>query len=202
MLPLAFPASPTSPPLPSRGAASEGDWGEREAGRRASGPSGSLGDRRGFSLLEILLVVALLALLATLLVAGSARLLSTRPLTAEDHFWQTVNKAREWALLHNQEVRLSFDPKERHFRLTGSGGEAQILPVALAGEVFIDFLSTQQSRQSILIGGQLLETQTLPFVTFYRDGTCSPFRVQLRTGGAARQLAIDPWTCAPMLKAE
>jgi general secretion pathway protein H len=41
----------------------------------------------------------------------------------------------------------------------------------------------------------------LPYVTFYADGTCSPFRAQLRTGGPARFVTLDPWTCAPLLEA-
>jgi hypothetical protein len=39
----------------------------------------------------------------------------------------------------------------------------------------------------------------MPSVTFYDDGTCTPFRVQLRTNAGAHMLTIDPWTCAPVL---
>ena len=35
---------------------------------------------------------------------------------------------------------------------------------------------------------------------FYPDGTCTAFRVQFRVGANAWQLAIDPWTCAPVLE--
>ena len=55
-------------------------------------------------------------------------------------------------------------------------------------------------QQDVLVGGQLVETQTLPSVTFYGDGTCSPFRAQLRNKGVdPRVLEIDPWTCAQVL---
>jgi general secretion pathway protein H len=40
----------------------------------------------------------------------------------------------------------------------------------------------------------------MPFVTLYSDGTCTPFRVQFHSNGAARIIAIDPWTCAEVLE--
>jgi general secretion pathway protein H len=36
-------------------------------------------------------------------------------------------------------------------------------------------------------------------VTFYNDGTCTPFRAQVRTYAGAHMLSVDPWTCAPVL---
>ena len=51
----------------------------------------------------------------------------------------------------------------------------------------------------ILLGGVAVETQTLPFVTFYSDGTCTPFRAQIQRNGGVTALAIDPWTCAAVL---
>ena len=66
----------------------------------------------------------------------------------------------------------------------------------------MDFLSTQKARSLILVGGQAVETQTIPSVTFYGDGTCSPFRAQIRTGLTPRVLEIDPWTCAEVLPLE
>ena len=58
------------------------------------------------------------------------------------------------------------------------------------------------SRYASQIAGELVETRTQPFVTFYGDGTCSPFRVQLRSPAQTRVLEIDPWTCAPMLASQ
>ena len=46
-----------------------------------------------------------------------------------------------------------------------------------------------------------MELANLPYITFYPDGTCTPFRVQMKTGNnSPRIVAIDPWTCAPMLE--
>lgn len=158
----------------------------------------SAGDR-GFTLLEVLLALALLALIAGVLVSGSVNLLGDKPVNAEDVFWQAVQKGRTAALKTEHDIRLTFDAKERSFVLD-DGTAPKILPVPRAKELTVDFLGTSAtSRSTILVGGELVESQPIPFVTFYADGTCTPFRVQFRTGGAARVVSIDPWTCARVL---
>lgn len=155
----------------------------------------------GFTLLEVLLVLALIAMVTALFVGGAATLVRERPATAEDVFWRAVTEARKFALLSNREVRLAYDEREKTFHASTEDG-ARSYPVPFPGELQIEFFSTQRSSSSILIGGQLVETNPLPAVIFYGDGTCTPFRAQLRTGGPARIITIDPWTCAPVLPAE
>ncbi len=154
--------------------------------------------RRAFTLLEILLAIALIGLLAAVLVTGSVNLLSEKPATPEDVFWKAVRQSRATALTAEREVRLSFDDKQQAFVLDdGSGPSALAVPPAPG--LTVEFLAAQAGGSSVLIGGDLVDTQTVPAVTFYPDGTCSPFRVQFRTGGAPHVLSIDPWTCAPVL---
>jgi general secretion pathway protein H len=153
----------------------------------------------GFTLLEILLTLALMALLAGVLITGSANLLNDRPATPEDVFWKAVRQSRAAALTDEREVRLSFDGKQQAFVLDDDRSP-QTLPVTAARELTVDFLPAEAAGRSlVLIGGELVDAQTMPFVTFYPDGTCSPFRVQFRTNGAPHVLNIDPWTCAPVL---
>lgn len=152
----------------------------------------------GFTLLEILLALALMGMLAAVLVTGSANLLTDKPATPEAVFWKAVQQSRTAALTAEREVRLSYDPKTQAFVLD-DGATAQSLAVPPTRQLTVDFLSTSAEQSSVLIGGELVNTQTIPAVTFYPDGTCSPFRVQFRTGGAANVLNIDPWTCAQVL---
>ncbi len=152
----------------------------------------------GFTLLEILLAIALMGLLAAVLVTGSVNLLSDKPATPEAVFWQAVQQSRTAALTAEREVRLSFDPKQQAFVLD-DGAAPLALPVPVVRELTVDFLSAQPGQSSVLIGGELVDTKTVPAVTFYPDGTCSPFRAQFRAGGAAKVLSIDPWTCAQVL---
>src|SRR5258708_39256041 len=67
---------------------------------------------------------------------------------------------------------------------------------ALPPDASIQFLQSVKGGSSILIGGQAVETQERPSVTFYPDGTCDPFRVQIRLPSGASAMGVDPWTCA------
>lgn len=154
----------------------------------------------GFTLLEILLTLAIIGLVSSVLVVGTIKLTEPKSATPEDTFWKALTAARKQALLSGQEERLRFikDKKDVAFSAQGPTSEERF-PIEDPGELTVDFLSTQKSASAILIRGQLVETQTIPYVTFYGDGTCTPFRVQFRSGGTPRTISIDPWTCARIL---
>ena len=172
---------------------------------------------RGFTLLEVLLSIAIIGLLATVLVGGSARLLSDQPVTATEIFWKSVQEARKAALKSGHEVRLKYEKEKKRFvlidglapaALAADGFTREETPLktfpisaaAAAGELAVEFLGGGTKGGSvILVGGVMLETQTVPFVTFYSDGTCTAFRAQFSRNGGAQILSIDPWTCAPVL---
>jgi prepilin-type N-terminal cleavage/methylation domain-containing protein len=156
--------------------------------------------RRGFTLIEILLALALLGLLSAAFVSVASNLSASRPKAPEDVFWEATRLARRTALASQSEVQLRFDAKEKAFVVEGAK-TTETFPVTVANQrdLTIDLLQAQSSGGSILIGGQLLDTQTILSVSFYPDGTCTPFRLQIRTTGPARVVGIDPWTCAPVL---
>jgi general secretion pathway protein H len=159
------------------------------------------GDRRAFTLLEILLALALIALLATLFIGGSAALVADKPLTPDDVFWKVSQLARKAALTGTNDVVVTFDKKAIAFVIDDTVSPVTV-PIANQPDIAVDFISTQKSQSEILLAGVAVETQTLPYVTFYTDGTCSPFKVQFRNKAGAHVLAIDPWTCAPVLPAQ
>jgi prepilin-type N-terminal cleavage/methylation domain-containing protein len=175
-----------------------------DLGAGISGPRSSRARTRAFTLIEILLVLALIGFLASVLVVGSVRLLSGQAPTPEEVFWKAVAGARRMALVSGKDVQLQFKAgkdKDEERALVASGlTGSQRFPFVAAGNLTVDFLSTQKGKSAILVGGDLIQTQTMPLVTFYSDGTCSPFIVQFHSDGPGRTLSIDPWTCAQVLK--
>ena len=170
---------------------------------------------RGFTLLEVLLSIAIIALLASVLVGGAAHLMTDQPITAGEVFWKSVQEARKTALKTEHDIRLKFDREKKAFYLVdgqapavaderGIKEEVRLktfaIPAATAGDLTVDFLgASTKGGNTILIAGVLIEAKTIPHVTFYSDGTCLSFRAQFMRGGASSILAIDPWTCAPVL---
>jgi len=185
-----------------------------------------------FTLIEILLVLAIAALMTAVFAVGYSKLADTKPATPDAVFWNAVTAARKQALLSGREVRLAYTPASNadistvpaSLVMTWDNSPAPGSTAALAaaadsttadpadaigqrqfpfekmGDVVLEFLSTQKGSQSVLIGGEVVETQTIPYITFYGDGTCTPARIQIRrAAGTAYTLNIDPWTCAPML---
>jgi prepilin-type N-terminal cleavage/methylation domain-containing protein len=156
-----------------------------------------------FTLLEVLMVVALLGLMAGLFISVARSFTDDKAKTPDDVFWQLVTQARKQALLTGRDVRVTYAAPTRDepaALVMHQDGLDERFPFVGPIEVKIDFLSTEKARSTILVAGQIVETQTIPAVTFYGDGTCTPFRVQIRAGSAAaRVLAIDPWTCAQVL---
>ena len=155
------------------------------------------GEPGGFTLIEILLALALIGLLSWIFVGGSTALLADQGTTPDEQFWKACSAARKEALEEQRDVLLSYDPKAKGFVLN-DGTSKRTLPVAAADDVVIDFHPvSSEASSSILIGGTLVETAPLAAATFYSDGTCTAFRAQVRTRGGAHLLAVDPWTCAP-----
>jgi general secretion pathway protein H len=156
---------------------------------------------RGFTLVEILLALAIVALLATLVLPGINGVLRTMDNQAPDQIlWDTVIAARERALTTNHEVWLRFD-RENKTLAWNDGTETR--SVAWPAAAKLQFLQAKEGGTTVLIGGRLVETQEIPAVRFFPDGTCDRFRAQIQVGsGAARIIAVDPWTCAPMIAAE
>jgi len=195
-----------------------GSWAASAQARRARG---ARPPRAAFTLLEILICLALIALLIGATITMAPR--SDMAMTTDQVFWKALTEARKQALTTQQDIRLGFDPKAKAFIIganinpqasdnagaqtgtnagteTSTGGATQTFPVQFTGALTVDFLPATKSNGGILIGGDLIETNTMPFVTLYSDGTCTPFRLQVHSNGAARIIAVDPWTCAEVLE--
>lgn len=161
---------------------------------------GAARPRAGFTLIEILLVLAVVALVSALVLPGLGSIFrSLDHREPERVLWDTIIAARERALTANRTVWLSYDPDKKLLAWSdGTGGSSHAWP----DEVGLTFLRAQAGA-TVLLGGQLVETEEIRGVRFYADGTCDRFRVQLRSGpSSARIIGVDPWTCAPVINEE
>jgi len=56
--------------------------------------------RAAFTLIEVMVVIALLGGLAAILAYGASQILRDRGTSAEEVFWEAIGQAREYALLN------------------------------------------------------------------------------------------------------
>jgi len=160
-------------------------------------PGPQRGTRAGFTLVEVLLVLALLSLIGMVLLPAAGGLMPRSGGGWEDNVAEALQRVRREAVVSGRELTLRFDPETRC--LIWEGGTSEPLGNGDA-KLSVDFLRST-GTSAVLIGGQLVETTVIPVLRFYPDGTCDPVRIQLRaTGSAPRVLSVDPWTCAPGLE--
>lgn len=144
-------------------------------------------DEGGFSLLEILVVLAIAGLISALLIGGSTALLRT--VTEKDALntaLGAIASARHSAVLTGRTLELRCDEKTRVL----DWGEGR---VALTGEDVVRLLPPVRVT-AMLVGGRLVESP-LARVGFYADGTCDPFRLEIVRDSVSQILTLDPWTC-------
>lgn len=154
--------------------------------------------RAAFTLVEVLVVVAIIGVIATVFISSASDLFRAKEIRADDAFWRGVTAARQLALDSNQIVVLRYDEEKHQLKWAGETVAGSTL--AYPGKQ-LQFLATS-AQGFVLLGGQLSETDPLKVVRFYPDGACDGFRAQLVDGADRRMvLAVDPWTCAPIVTA-
>jgi general secretion pathway protein H len=169
----------------------------------------SPGARSGFTLLEVLIVIALIGVFTALFVVNYDSMLRQSEADAvETTFWRAVREARTRALLERHPQALRFDQKAAEF-VVEEPGETRGLVFAIPRENWAPDTKLEvklQKRvppsQFTLVQGELIELREIPAVGFFPDGTCMPFSLTYEVGGKEATLEIDPWTGAQLLKAD
>ncbi len=157
---------------------------------REASPSGA----RGFTLLEILLVLTLIALLGSVLIGGAVSLLKVNnEQDPESALMSLLQKVRAEAVEENTVITLRQLPENGGFLWGASGVET--LPSREGGPRAR--LLRPEFAGASLIAGQL-EERPLERMRFYPDGSCDAARVEVRRGDFRRVFSIDPWTAAPL----
>ena len=162
---------------------------------RLTGRFPARSDGRAFTLLEVIITIALLGLLGGLFISGGSDLFRARERTAADVFWQAVQAARLQAVQEDTTVLLRFDEKKLQVTWTSATSAHEL---DWPGKN-LEFLPVERN-DTILLGGQLAGTGRLVVVRFHADGGVDRFRAQLTdAAGQITRLDLDPWTCAPVM---
>lgn len=165
--------------------------------------------RRGFTLLETLLVLGLMSMLAAVLVGGSANLLKgTARSDPEDALMALLQTIRRYAVEHATIVELipsaNATEDEPDFIWSDERATADTkrheerLP--RQAEVTVKILGPEVVG-AILLGG-LASESSVKRIRFYPDGTCDRMRIDISRDGQRRLTPIDPLTCAPLPAAD
>lgn len=186
-------------------------WRQAGPGRvpgpeRRNAADGCRARRRGFTLFEALLVIALMAVATTMFLVSVESLGRSSPADElEGAFWRATAQARELALSSRRTVELRWDEEGRVFVLAGGGKEARVgIESEADAESFgATFSEEVAANDFILVRGELVTRRAVPAVRFFPDGTCQAFAVELAFGeNSRRKVVVDPWTGAEMLSTE
>jgi len=165
--------------------------------------------RRGFTLIEMMLVLALIAVFATLFVINANSLGKQSAAQAvEAKFWEAVREARSDAIVDRDAQALRFDAKAVAFVVENARtGVQQTFPISREDwppdmELQIALKKRVDRSQFTLVAGQLVDLREIPEARFFPDGACVPFVAVFVIAGAERQIEIDPWTGAELLDSD
>jgi len=163
--------------------------------------------RRGFTLLEVLLVLALIGSVTSLFVIGIDSIARTTPADSlEGAFWSALRDAREAAMRTRHVQEITFNADDMQFLVEGSG-------IVTTESVNLDSPSDTDKFEAVfkqvlptntftLVRGRLVTEREIKSMLVFPDGTCQPVTVEFRFPGGTRRLPIDPWTCAELVDAD
>ena len=162
-------------------------------------------ERRGFTLLETLLVLGLISMLAAVLVGGSAQLLKgTARSDPEDALMAQLQTWRRQAVERGQILVVvpgeGAEEDGPDYLWSFEGAPEDEAPreekLPKAEGVAVKILAPETTG-AILLGGVASE-EPLARLRFYPDGTCDRVRLDIRRNEERRLVPIDPLTCAPL----
>ncbi|AHF93044.1 hypothetical protein OPIT5_25375 [Opitutaceae bacterium TAV5] len=158
--------------------------------RRAPARVGPAG---GFTLIEILLVIMLMALVTSVMITGSNALFnSSQNEDPEEAMLSLLQKVRMQAVEDSTPLDLvTVDEGQTWFY-----GDNHEMTMPVVDGVKVGLIKAEGAN-AILLGG-IMEETPVTTLRFYPDGTCDPVRVQIQRGRERRVLVIDPWTCAAL----
>lgn len=143
--------------------------------------------RRGFSLIELLIVIGLIAMVGGLVVINAQAILSGLGEEPVDRILQkAVREARFQAAYLKEPVRLRFDEESMAFTITGEAGNALgRFPTGLSESASLEITFEQILPEEGLFRSNRLRTLEIPAVVFRPDRSSTPFQVTIEQDRAS-----------------
>lgn len=139
-------------------------------------PSASRRPAPGFTLLEILLVLAILAIGAALTLPALVRPSGTELRTATGSMVAGLRRARDIAVSAQQPATLTVDLAERYFSVSGEAGQRQL---------------PQRIELTLFTARSELESDRRGRIRFFPDGSSTGGRVTLASGEHRYHVDVD-----------
>jgi len=139
--------------------------------------------RRGFTLLEMGIVLAVMAVSAMLVVPALSRMGQGKPAAVGEDVVKLLSDARQIAIERNETVTLRLDPVTGRYR-------ADTVGIAGSGEL---------GEGAMTLGAQEALVTDLPRLVYVFHPTGSAFAdtVLVRGAGASALVSVDPWNGVP-----
>lgn len=156
-------------------------------GSSEAGPSRAQGPAGGFTLLEVVVVVAVLAVVAGLMVPSLSRTRGQGVVAVSERLVLLVNRARQEATLQSRTWRVQLEPAERRYRFQRRE-EDEFQEVA-SGPFGPRQAPAAVRWEELRIDGE--PTQGTAVVHLYPTGEQDSFRLTLRGPDNQRTVALD-----------
>jgi prepilin-type N-terminal cleavage/methylation domain-containing protein len=151
---------------------------------------------RGFTLIEIIIVIALMGIIGGLVVINANSVLQGLGDDPVDRsLVKAVREARYQAAANKQTVRLQFDEQERQWLITStSGQQLDARPIAGSTEQRLDVRFEQILPSRGLQAPSSLQMAEIPAVFFRPDRSATAFQAVIREGTLQYVLRFDPFS--------
>jgi type II secretion system protein H len=160
----------------------------RRHGRFATGSRQSSFANRGFTLIEIMIVVAIMGLIAAMGVPSIVKALQKEGMRkAVSDVQDVCFSARERAIVENQKVAVVFYPRERRFGVEGAGGNVNVH----SGKTTIATLPDGVDFGMLDIYRQDYVQSDWAKIFFNSDGTCDEAVIVLLSKGRAQKITLE-----------
>lgn len=152
----------------------------------------------GFTLIEIILTVALIALMSGMLVMNIGSILKVTAIESLEHeYWRSVDSARSNAVFSQKPHFIVWNEETSTFVVSSAGAVENFeLNTSEFGDVEVEVLFEEIAPENsyVLIRGELVAKREIATVGFFPDGTCTPYTVTLKIGDHESHFQMDPWT--------